>query len=542
MEYNTIFAKSFSRYEQKKFGITAFLGSLIILLSIFTVFKPSFHRLPILNLRVSMHAGLAMLMFEDSSSPPQQGDIIKPDIATDVIKQEIAEDVIKQEVLGGGLKQETAKDVMKQEVAEDIIKQNIAKDASKQEVSEDVLEQEPAKDVIKQEVAEDVPKPVCNVFEPRSDFCNIDRNIRIHGNSSTIYFTSSQMGIVAGNETWRIRPYARKGDNTAMGAVSELSVRKIIDNQVTPSCTINHKVPAIVFSTGGYAGNHFHDFADVLVPLFVTARQFDGEVQFLVTNVKSFWLHKYKVILEALSRYEIIDMNKGNEVHCFPSGIVGLFQTHTELRIDPSKSPKGYSMTDFRQFLRSSYSLKKNKAIRLRRDSRDKKPRLLIVSRKRTRSFTNEDEIVKMAKTLGFTVVVAEPGMTGLSEFAQIVNSCDVMMGVHGAGLTNLVFLPTNAILIQIVPWGRLEWISTQYFGEPAVGMNLKYLEYTIRKEESSLIQQYPIEHAVFKDPLSIHKQGWEALKSIYLEKQNVKLDVNRFKGTLLKALKLLHH
>ncbi|PIA35656.1 hypothetical protein AQUCO_03500185v1 [Aquilegia coerulea] len=445
MEYNTIFAKSFSRYEQKKFGFTAFLGSLIILLSIFTVFKPSFHRLPILNLRVSMHAGLAMLMFEDSSSPPQQ------------------------------------------------------------------------------------------------DFCDIDGDIRIHGNSSTIYFTSSQVGMLAGNETWRLRPYARKGDNTAMGSVSELSVRRITDYQVAPSCTLNHSVPVIVFSTGGYSGNHFHDFADILVPLFATSRQYDGEVQFFVTNVKSFWLHKYKVILEALSRYKIIDMDKENEVHCFPSGIVGLFQTHTELKIDPSKSPKGYSMADFRQFLRSSYSLKKNKAIKIR-DSRDRKPRLLIVSRKRTRSFTNEGEIVKMAKSLGFTVVVAEPGMTGLSEFAQIVNSCDVMMGVHGAGLTNLVFLPTNAILIQIVPWGRLEWISTQYFGGPAGGMNLKYLEYTIKKEESTLIQQYPIQHAVFKDPLSIHKQGWEAMKSIYLDKQNVKLDVNRFKGTLLKALKLLHH
>ncbi|KAK2383773.1 Glycosyltransferase family 61 protein [Trifolium repens] len=40
MIYNTIFAKSFSRYEQKKFAYGAFVGILLIALSLFTVFKP----------------------------------------------------------------------------------------------------------------------------------------------------------------------------------------------------------------------------------------------------------------------------------------------------------------------------------------------------------------------------------------------------------------------------------------------------------------------------------------------------------------------
>ncbi|KAF9602415.1 hypothetical protein IFM89_027544 [Coptis chinensis] len=486
MEYNTIFAKSFSRHEQKKLGVTAFLGSLIILLSIFTVFRPSFRHLPILNLRVSMRAGLAMLMFEDTRSSPQESI------------------PIKHAGEGGPFISLPAPFIAEAEE-------------------------------IKQEM-----KPVCNVFEERSDFCNIDGHIRVHGNSSTIYFASSQVGGWAGNESWRLRPYARKTDLTAMGSVTQLSVKPITANQIAPSCSVNHSVPAVVFSIGGYSGNHFHDFADILVPLYVTSRQFDGEVQFLITNVKAFWLLKYQTALKALSRYDIINMDKDNDVHCFPSVIVGL-QYHTELIIDPSKSVNGYSMSSFREFLRSAYSLKRKRAIKIS-DRRRKKPRLLIVSRKRTRSFTNGDDIVKMAKSLGFAVVVAEPGMTGLSQFAQIVNSCDVMMGVHGAGLTNLVFLPTNAILIQIVPWGRLEWLSTHYFGEPAVRMNIRYMEYRIKEEESTLIQQYPRDHAVFKDPMSIHKQGWNALKSTFLDKQNVNLDVHWFRRTLLEALELLHH
>jgi protein O-mannose beta-1,4-N-acetylglucosaminyltransferase len=55
------------------------------------------------------------------------------------------------------------------------------------------------------------------------------------------------------------------------------------------------------------------------------------------------------------------------------------------------------------------------------------------------------------------------------------------------------------------------------------------------------LIQQYPADHAVLRDPSGIGKQGWLAFQSIYLQKQNVTIDVNRFRPTLVKALELLH-
>ncbi|KAK9166982.1 hypothetical protein Scep_002173 [Stephania cephalantha] len=127
-----------------------------------------------------------------------------------------------------------------------------------------------------------------------------------------------------------------------------------------------------------------------------------------------------------------------------------------------------------------------------------------------------------------------------LTVVARIVNSCDVMMGIHGAGLTNLVFLPSNAVLIQIIPLGGIKWWCDHYFGEPVADMDIRYFAYMIREEESTLIQQYPLDHVAFKDPSSFYKQGWMALKAVYLGKQNVKLDVRRFRATLLKALELL--
>jgi hypothetical protein len=147
-----------------------------------------------------------------------------------------------------------------------------------------------------------------------------------------------------------------------------------------------------------------------------------------------------------------------------------------------------------------------------------------------------------MAKGLGFKVIVMEAGRN-MGNIADVVNSCDVLMGVHGAGLTNIIFLPENAIFIQVVPCGgmQVEWLATNDFAKPSEDMKIKYLEYKITLEESTLKQQYPLDHMIIKDPSSIVKQGWETFRSVYFDKQNVKLDVNRFRPTLQKAFELLH-
>ncbi|KAJ0962771.1 hypothetical protein J5N97_027893 [Dioscorea zingiberensis] len=381
-------------------------------------------------------------------------------------------------------------------------------------------------------------KPLCNVSEPRSEVCDMNGDVRIHANSSSIQFiTSSREEALKRSELYRIRPYARKGDEVAMG-----SVRRIIvsTSEAAPHCSINHSVPAIVFSVNGYTGNLFHDFSDVLIPLFVTAREFNREVQFLVSDFNPWWIRKFQLVINQLSRYNVIDMDKDERVHCFNHVIVGL-KCHKELSIDPLRSPKGYSMIDFTRFIRNAYSLNRETPIRIG-DKHNRRPRLVIISRKRSRSFMNLNEIVPMAEELGYKVVIAEASATSnVTQFAEIVNSCDVLMGVHGAGLTNLVFLPTKAVLIQIVPWGGLKWMAMYDFGYPAKDMNLKYLQYEIKPEESSLIEEYPRDHLIFKNPLTFHKQGWNAIRSTFMDKQNIKLDVRRFRDVLLEALKQLH-
>ncbi|KAK1267853.1 hypothetical protein QJS04_geneDACA017611 [Acorus gramineus] len=372
----------------------------------------------------------------------------------------------------------------------------------------------------------------CNVSEHRSDICDMVGDVRVQGNLATVLFASSpDTDPSVRNRTWTIRPYARKSDQTVMAHVRSVTLKS--SPTARPHCDVNHTVPAIVFSDIGYTGNFFHDFTDVLIPLFLTAREFRGEVQFMATGSKQWWLNKYAHVFRALSNYEVLDFDKDPRTHCFPRALVGL-RCHKELSIDPARAPYGYTMSDFRAFLRGAYALNRSVTAGARA------PRLLIVARKHTRSFVNLESVVRAAKKAGFEAVMMEAEVTtSVAEVARTVNSCDAMMGVHGAGLTNFLFLPMGATLVQIVPWGGLEGICANDFGIPASDSKINYFEYKISKEESTLLDIYPSDHAVFKDPMSIHKKGWGAVAEVFL-KQNVKLDVRRFRPVLKKAFKSL--
>ncbi|OIT05354.1 PREDICTED: uncharacterized protein LOC109224087 isoform X1 [Nicotiana attenuata] len=382
-------------------------------------------------------------------------------------------------------------------------------------------------------------KPMCNVLEPLSDYCETKGDIRVQGKSSIIFVVSHDFNTSIGNNSWTIQPYPRKGNAGAMTKVKSWTIKLVEDGENIPKCSIYHGYPAVLFSLGGYSGNHFHDFSDLLIPIFSNSRHFNSEVHFLATDYKSWWIGKYRTLLNMLSKHKILDIDNENEVHCFLSIVAGL-KSHKEFSIDSSKFPNGVSMRDFRQFLRSSFSLKRAEAIKLNKDV-GKRPRLMIMSRKRSRILLNEEEVRKMAEDLGYEVVLAEANLsTNLSRFAQIVNSCDVILGVHGAGLTNMVFLPDNAVLIQLVPLGAMDNLAKRDFGDPAGEMNIRYLDYKIGVNESSLVEKYPLDHIVFKNPSSFYRKGWDTFRSIYLDKQNVKVDLNRFKSTLVEAQKLL--
>ncbi|WOK93367.1 hypothetical protein Cni_G02064 [Canna indica] len=381
-------------------------------------------------------------------------------------------------------------------------------------------------------------KPLCDLsYSFRTDVCDIEGDIRIHGkHSSTVMLLSPSGSGGETNESWQVKPQPRKWDANAMHNVRTVYVHRSRHHNA-PQCTVTHTVPGVVFSDSGKTGNIFHDFADVLLPLFETTRRLNGQVQFLLANNRTWWVYKYRHIIQKLSSYPLIDYDHDDRVHCFNHVIVGL-KSDRDLMIDASRSANGVSIMDYVEFLREAYSLPRDRPWPAG-EFPGKRPRLLFIARRRTRRFVNLDKVVAVAEEVGFEVVATEPKFMRISEFASTINSCDVMVGVHGAGMTNLMFLPTNAIVIQVVPLAKMDRIAKTY-GEPAGGMKLRYLQYDISEEESTLIDLYPRDHRVFRDPDSIHKEGWFNMGEVYLKQQNVKLDVKRFRPVLEKALQLL--
>ena len=152
----------------------------------------------------------------------------------------------------------------------------------------------------------------------------------------------------------------------------------------------------------------------------------------------------------------------------------------------------------------------------------------------------NEKEVMELANKLGFRVEELRPhGKMEMAEIYHILNSADAMLGVVGCALTHLLFMKPGSVFIQIKPLGT-EWAAEENYGKPAKDIGLKYIPYLINPSESSLYREYDKDDLVLKDPESVAKQGWDITKRVFLDKQSVLLDLNRFNQSLATAYKYI--
>lgn len=371
-------------------------------------------------------------------------------------------------------------------------------------------------------------KPICDTSFGKYDICELTGDVRARGGAgATVTLVSPRVPL----REWTIKPYSRK----YLDGLTPVTVKSVPSGSpvFAPACTTRAPVPAMVIELGGLTGNYWHDFTDVLVPLFIGARRFNGEVQLLVVNLLPFWVDKYRQIFDRVTRHEIVDFGRDDGVvRCYPHVTVG-YGSRKEFTIDPATDNTGgdYTMVDFTEFLRQAYSLPRH------RPAKRHQPRMMIFERTQSRRFLNLDEIVAAAEAAGFAVTVAGRPRASYDEFTREVNSFDAMVGVHGAGLTNCVYLPTGAVLVQVVPYGKLEDIARADFGDPARDMGLRYIEYSVAADESSLMDVFGKDHPIIKDPVAVHLSGWGNVAEWYLGKQDVRINIHRFRTVLKQAM-----
>ncbi|XVF07197.1 hypothetical protein REPUB_Repub06bG0117800 [Reevesia pubescens] len=417
----------------------------------------------------------------------------------------------------------------------------------------------------------------CDRSHFRSDICSMKGDVRTHYHSSSVFLYSSKnsdgfinyvSSIVDDGEEEeddelqheKIKPYTRKWETSVMDTIDELDlISKRGNSGVHHPCDVIHNVPAVVFSTGGYTGNVYHEFNDGIMPLYITSQHFNKKVVFVILEYHNWWVMKYGDILSHLSDYPPIDFSGDNRTHCFTEAIVGL-RIHDELTVDSSLMESNKTIVDFRNLLDRAYWSRIQGLIQdEEREAQEKKlflpptsgsslnvdkkvqhqarrPKLVILSRNGSRAITNENILVKAAEEIGFQVHVLRPERTTeLAKIYRALNSSDVMIGVHGAAMTHFLFMKPASVFIQVIPLGT-DWAAETYYGEPARKLGLKYIGYKITPRESSLFDEYDKDDPVLRNPSSLTKKGWEYTKKIYLKGQTVRLDLQRFRKRLVRA------
>ncbi|XP_072976176.1 xylan glycosyltransferase MUCI21-like isoform X1 [Typha angustifolia] len=386
----------------------------------------------------------------------------------------------------------------------------------------------------------------CDRAAFRTDVCFLRGDVRTQSSSNSIFLLTNSTNPIEE----RIRPYTRKWEAAIMNTIDELRLRVIPpnpDESPAPRCDVHHDVPAVVFSTGGYTGNVYHEFNDGLIPLYITSQHFNRKVVFVMLEYHHWWMTKYRHVISRLSDYPPIDFSGDRRIHCFPEAVVGL-KIHDELTIDPSRMDNNNnkkSILDFRELLDEAYkprvmAIDGEESHSSRLSSKTQKPKLVIVSRNGSRAIENERELANSAEELGFRVQVLRPKRsTELARIYRALNSCDAMVGVHGAAMTHFLFMRPGSVFIQIVPLGT-DWAAETYYGEPAKKLGLHYLAYKILPGESSLYQKYSKNDPVLQDPDGVNAKGWQVTKKVYLDGQNVRLDLDRFRRHLAGAYQYL--
>ncbi|MED6206608.1 hypothetical protein PIB30_028470 [Stylosanthes scabra] len=373
----------------------------------------------------------------------------------------------------------------------------------------------------------------CDRSQLEFDICTIKNPILVGHASSNLFILGPQTLTQSHHLPVKIHPYPLKNDKTAISYVKEVTITSAPPNS---KCGVTHHSPALLFSAGGYNGNFYHEINENFIPLFITINSIfsNQDVVLVIKDGKMWWFKKYEQLLRAFSPYHpIINTNNLTTTHCFPSGIIGLMK-HGTMIIDPKKLlPNPKTLVDFSDFLRRVYNQNVDDDPKINKSG----PHLVLVTRRGnvSRVILNQDEIVNAAKEIGFNVHELEPSRNiSMAYVYNLIHKSHVILGVHGAGLTHSLFLRPGSVLVQVVPIGTV-WASRTYYEKPARLLGMEYIEYMVDANESTLSEIYGANSTVVKDPEAFHQNKWSN-RRIYLKKQNLRLDVVRFKMCLSNA------
>ncbi|VAH85516.1 unnamed protein product [Triticum turgidum subsp. durum] len=347
--------------------------------------------------------------------------------------------------------------------------------------------------------------------------------------------TANDANATVAEKEERVRPYTRKWEKHLMANIQEVRLRAARPDEADAHrCDVRHDAPALVMTAGGYTGNLFHAFNDGFLPAWLTVQHLRRRVVLAVLAYNPWWAGTFRELVSGLSDHHVIDLLHDKRTHCFPGAIVGT-RFHGILAVEPARTKDNRTLVDFHDFLAGGYKDDSTPPEATQQQQQPRRPRLGLYSRKGTRVIENEAAVARLAESVGFDVSILETanGAPLSSEYAA-VSACDVLVGVHGADLTKLLFLrPRRAALLQIAPLG-VPHVARGCYEKATAMMEMQYEQYDAAANESSLVRKYPADDVVLRDPeAATRERGWDLTARVYLGGQNVSLDLGRFGDTL---------
>ena len=169
----------------------------------------------------------------------------------------------------------------------------------------------------------------------------------------------------------------------------------------------------------------------------------------------------YNIIFKSVTK-----LHQLNDVTFFNALFWNRIGYHSELA-DHSKNTLPY-IEEFRQFILNHYNITKYPPLNCNALT------VTLISRKDyvtaqgnqtriiQRKFYNDEELITTLKSSGHPISISHVFLEQLNLEKQfhLVTRTDILIGMHGAGLTHALFLPPHAGVIELIPkyWNNADW------------------------------------------------------------------------------------
>lgn len=358
----------------------------------------------------------------------------------------------------------------------------------------------------------------CDRSSPLTDVCTIRGDVRINVTSGEVVLYARNPQTPRGQR--HIRPHPRKWNWGLMeSSVTQFTIQSVDYNDPNApvmECAKRNTAPGVVFSVGGFCGGVFHDFNEVYLPLFETTHSYKGDVVMLVADLKGdWWWHDAprRSFVGAMTRHAIRLIGRGIDtesyaqgVECFDHLTLGLYQNlcmYDEFGGRESRAFARSRVTDFAPYVRKGLQVPDPVESRVFVPA-GVTPVVGIVQRMSTRKLVNYQELLQVAEREGFKVVPITFEHLSPEQAAEAMAPLDVLIGVHGAGLSNICLMRPGGVVMQIMPYGEggpRNVIGLEYKNF-AAAMEADYLEWSVPVHDSTIKDQYNHTDWIVTSPL----------------------------------------